>query len=70
MQAMSEAIVLKPKEVAEILRVGYATVMERLNAGEIPACKDGADWKIPTDMLHEYIRNRALKETEERKHEN
>jgi len=69
MQAMSEAVVLKPKEVAEILRVGYATVMERLNAGEIPAYKDGADWKIPADMLHEYIRTRAVNETEERKNE-
>mgnify|MGYP001325805951 CR=1 FL=1 len=59
-------LVLKPKEAAEELRIGIATMMDKLHSGEIPAYKDGADWKIPSDLLKKYVEEKALAEAKER----
>lgn len=62
-----ETLVLKPTEAAELLRVGKNTVIDKLKVGELPGYKDGADWKIPADLLKKYVEDKAISEMTARK---
>lgn len=62
-----ETLVLKPTEAAELLRVGKNTVIDKLKVGELPGYKDGADWKIPADLLKKYVEDKAMAEMTARK---
>lgn len=63
----NEKLILTPKEVQKYLRVGISEVYEKLESGDIPAYRDGRNWKIPFELLKEYIVERARMETERRR---
>lgn len=48
--------ILTPDEAAEILRVGTNRIYELLHSGELPAFRTGRMWKIPKDLLIEYVK--------------
>ena len=47
--------ILTVEEVCEALRMGYNSVYELLNEGKLKAYKNGRVWRIPRDVLKEYI---------------
>ena len=62
-----ENLIITPDEAARLLRESKQHVMDSLNAGDIPAYKVGANWKIPIRTLQNYIENKALQEARARK---
>jgi excisionase family DNA binding protein len=42
---------LKPREAAAYLGLGYETLIDLIHNGEVPACKVGGTWRIPEDAL-------------------
>ena len=60
-------LIYTSKEAAEMLRTSPNAILELLDAGEIPAYREGRNWKIPRACLEEYIIRRAEKESEERR---
>ena len=62
-----DRLICTPQEAAEALATRPAKVRELLDRGEIPAYKEGRNYKIPIVLLEEYIVTRAHKETEERR---
>ena len=49
---------LKPREAAEYLGLGYETLIELIHAGEVPACKIGGTWRVPEDALQKCIESK------------
>jgi len=64
-----ENLVYTSAEVAEILRTRPNTIIDMLNSGELPAYREGRNWKIPRECLERYIVTKAMKETKERRKE-
>lgn len=62
-----DAIVVSIAEAAKILSLQAATVQRLVENGEIPAFREGRNWKIPVALLKEYVETRALKEAEQRR---
>lgn len=60
-------MICTPVEAAEALATRPAKVRELLDRGEIPAYKEGRNYKIPIVLLEDYIVERAQKETKERR---
>lgn len=60
-------LVCTPSEAAEMLATSPNKVYELLEAGEIKAYKQGSLWKIPTELLREYVITKAEDETWRRK---
>lgn len=60
-------MILTPDEAAEMLRTSKSTVHELLESGEIPAYREGKNWKIPAVLLKVYVTDRAMEESERRK---
>ena len=54
-------------QAAKLLKISPKKMLEKLDSGEIPAYREGQDWKIPQGLLKAYIENRALRESAERK---
>lgn len=55
-------LVLTPKEAAELLFTSAESVNNKCHTGEIPAYRDGKNWKIPAALLEDYVVKKALKE--------
>lgn len=53
-----------PSQVREILGVRQESVYELLESHQIPAFKIGTRWKIPKDLFHEWVKERALEHGE------
>lgn len=53
--------ILTVEQLMEILSIGRNKAYELLNSGEIKAFKIGRVWKIPRQMLDEYIVNSSKK---------
>lgn len=62
-----EKLVVSATEAAKLLKVRPDLLIAQLEAGEIPAYKEGTNWKIPADLLRATIENRAIKEAQERR---
>lgn len=62
-----ERLVLTPSEAAKALVTSPDKVRELIQSGELPAYRQGRNFKVPISLLEEYIANRAIKETEARR---
>jgi len=54
-----ERVLLDLEEAAEVMGVERTTVYRLVRAGEIPALKIGKLWKVPKDLLLEWIHDQA-----------
>ena len=48
-------IILKPEEVAQVLRTDVAPIIELLESGKLAGFKVGNEWRIPETALTKYI---------------
>jgi excisionase family DNA binding protein len=55
-EATVEKLLYRPKEAAQMLGIGRATLYELMHAGRIRSVKDGGMRFITLDALHEYVR--------------
>ena len=62
-----DRLICTPAEAAEALVTSPDKVRELIQSGELPAYREGRNFKIVISQLHEYIQNRATEETERRK---
>lgn len=62
-----ERLVISATEAAGLLNMSQAKVLELLDAGEIPAYRDGRNWKIPSKSLEGYVLERAMTEAKARR---
>ena len=61
------ALIVSAAEAAKLLKTDTHTVHRKLRTGEIPAYREGTNWKIPLDLLKVTIENRAIEEAKERR---
>lgn len=61
------ALIVSAAEAAKLLKTDTHTVHKKLRTGEIPAYREGTNWKIPIDLLKVTIENQAIKEAKERR---
>ena len=64
---MTEVLVLTAAETAKALRERPERVKEKLETGEIPAYREGREWKIPVSLLKASIEHKALEEAKVRR---
>ncbi|MDO4486070.1 MAG: helix-turn-helix domain-containing protein [Bacillota bacterium] len=64
---MTEVLVYTCEEAAKALKTDHETVATMLRRGEIPAYREGRNWKVPKTLLVAYAENRAIEEAKERK---
>ena len=62
-----ERLVVTPREAAKMLFASLDTVNAKCHSGEIPAYRDGRNWKIPIAGLEEYVVDKAKEEAMERR---
>lgn len=62
-----EILVYTAQEAAKALKTDNGSFNKRLENGEIPAYKEGRNWKVPKSLLNKHIEEVAIKETEERR---
>ena len=60
-------LVIPASEAAKLLGTDNNAVQKMLERGEIPAYREGRNWKIPVDLLKATVENRAIKEAQERR---
>lgn len=60
-------LVISAAECAEALATTPNEVQKLLKSGELPAYRQGKNWKIPISLLQKYIEDKATKEAEERR---
>ena len=60
-------LVISATEAAKVLCTTPNKVQQMLASGELPAYREGKNWKIPISLLEKYVEDRALAETEKRK---
>lgn len=65
-----EKMVMTPAEASRVLSTSLETIMRHLANGEIPAYREGRNWKIPIASLQQYICDRAEKEAAGRRKAN
>lgn len=62
-----DVLIYSANEAAKVLRTDPSTIYKKLEKGDIPAYKEGANWKIPKSLLAAYIENMALVEAKGRR---
>jgi excisionase family DNA binding protein len=60
-------MIVTASEAAKLLRTSQAEILRMVQEGEIPAYREGRNWKIPVDLLKATIEARAIAETKERR---
>lgn len=60
-------LVVPASEAARMLGMDNNAFQKMLERGEIPAYREGRNWKIPVDLLKATVENRAIKEAQERR---
>lgn len=60
-------LVISASECAKVLSTSPNTVQKLLADGEIPAYRQGREWKIPVKALEDYVVAKAQREAEERR---
>ena len=53
--------IYKPKEVAEILNVGYNKVLDMIHLGQLSAYKIGGEYHISDQQIIRYLHNVRVK---------
>lgn len=64
---MTDVLIYSANEAAKALRTDPNTIYKKLERGDIPAYKEGTNWKIPRSLLAAYIENMALAEAKGRR---
>ena len=62
-----EKLTVSATEAAKLLGTRPDLLLSQLERGEIPAYREGKNWKVPVDLLKATVENRAIKEAQERK---
>lgn len=62
-----EKLIVSATEAAQILGTSPNSIQEALESGDLPAYKEGRNWKIPRTMLEQYVEERAVREAAERR---
>ena len=62
-----EPLVVSASEAARLLATSPNVIQKQLESGELPAYRDGQNWKIPVELLKIKVNGRALEEAEERR---
>lgn len=62
-----EPLVVSAVEAARLIKVDMSKMSALLANGDIPAYKDGWNWKIPKTLLQAYIENKAIEEAKTRR---
>lgn len=52
---MTDRLLLKPEEAAEVLGIGRSKLYELLAAGEIESVRIGASRRVPMKGLHDFV---------------
>ena len=60
-------MVVTASEAARLLRTRTEIIFKMIESGEIPAYRDGRNWKIPRSLLEAYVEERAMKEAKTRR---
>jgi excisionase family DNA binding protein len=60
-------VIYNVTQVAELLECTEETVVERINAGELPGAKFGRGWVIPADALRVRLNEIALEHAKTRR---
>jgi excisionase family DNA binding protein len=53
---LSEVKFLTVAEVARVMRVSKMTVYRLVHSGELPAVRFGRSFRVPEDVVNEYLR--------------
>ena len=64
---MEEVLIYTPEQVARALQTNKGTILDQCQRGEIPAYREGRNWKIPIDSLRDHLRERAVAESKVRR---
>lgn len=48
-----------PQEVAELLKVGYYSIYNKIASGQIEAYQVGRKWVVPHQSILNYLNNRS-----------
>ena len=56
---MTDRLLYRPTEAAEVLSVSRSTIYELLASGELPSLRLGGCLRVPADALKEWIRRRV-----------
>jgi excisionase family DNA binding protein len=56
---MTERVLLRAEEVANILGIGRTKVFEMLATGELPVVRIGRSVRVPRGELYEWLRERT-----------
>ena len=67
MRGSTEKVVISATEAAKMLGIQTNRMLEMLNKGEIPACRNGRNWKIPKDLLIKTFEEMAIREAFEKR---
>lgn len=62
-------LVISASECASLLATTPNKVQKLLMSGDLPAYKDGRNWKIPIKLLEQYVVEKAIAEAKERKND-
>lgn len=62
-----EPLVLSQADAMKLLKTNPETIQRYLLSGELPAYKEGRNWKIPLESLKNFTVDKALKEAEARR---
>ena len=60
-------LIVTASDAAKLLKTSQAEMLRMVQTGEIPAYREGKNWKIPLGLLKTTIENRAIEEARERK---
>lgn len=56
---MTNRLLLRPNEAAELLAVGRSKLYELIAAGEVPSVKIGRSLRVPAAELEQWVTERA-----------
>lgn len=54
---MAEMSFMTVAEVATVMRVSKMTVYRLVHAGDLPAVRVGRSFRVPSNAVHEYLRD-------------
>ena len=57
------------QEAAKLIGIQAAKMQELVETGDVPAWRDGRNWKIPVNLLEEWNGLKAIEQAERRRHE-
>ena len=64
-----ETLNVSMSEAARLIGIQTRLMQSMLERGEVPAWREGRNWKIPVKALEQWNEDRAAREAEERRRE-